>query len=160
MPCRSSLASISLRPRESRERCLRPSGASGGVIGLLGFGAALAAIGRGDDGARPSGGSAEPEGAGFAARAFLRSGLTWRATLSHSVRSSSLKWRLRGGVEDSGIEEDGGRFIGGGGGAAHGYGAAREAARPSAAPPATARSWPRWPPSARRSGSRPTKPSS
>ena len=33
MPCRSSLASISLRPRDSCERSRRPSGASGGGDG-------------------------------------------------------------------------------------------------------------------------------
>src|SRR6516162_1611342 len=138
MPCRSSRASISLRPRESRERCLRPSGASGGVIGLLGFGAGLAAIGRGDAGALADGGSAEPDGIGFAARAFLRSGLTWRATLSHSVRSSSLKWRLRAEAGNSGIEKDDGRFMDGGSAVAHGCDAVREAAHSSVAPPAAA----------------------
>ena len=48
MPCRSSLASISLRPRDSRDFSRRPSGTKGGVAGLLGFGAAHFAL-AGDD---------------------------------------------------------------------------------------------------------------
>ena len=49
---------------------------------------------------------------GLAARCRLRRGLICLATLSHSVRSSSLKPRLRGGTGNSGIGRDVRRFIG------------------------------------------------
>jgi hypothetical protein len=61
--------------------------------------------------------SAAGEGASaFAARGFFRSGFACFATLSHKARSSSLKlrWR-RGDADHSGIEIEGGRFIGRGG---------------------------------------------
>src|ERR1700709_604286 len=116
MPCRSSLASISLRPRDRCERSRRRRGANGGGSGLggatigagaggfdeaIGFGAALVS------------GSGEATG-GFGARCRLRSGLTCLATLSHSACSSALRPRLRrSGGGHSGIEVEGRGFIGG-----------------------------------------------
>ena len=147
MPCRSSRASISLRPRDSCERSRRPSGASGGAAG---GGAGLARSRGVLAGGSCFGGLAGLAAAGvtgsgdaacaFAARAFLRSGFVCLATLSHSARSSSLRLRLRRGADNSGIGIEGGRFIGRGGdgdddgsdgGAPHG------SARCSAALPAT-----------------------
>src|SRR5579859_5205529 len=112
MPCRSSRASISCLPRESFDRSRRPSGASGGAAGLPGFGAKAEGLGRGDAGLEVC--ISATEAAGFATLGFFRSGLTWRATLSQSVRSSSVRWRLRGPTDISGIENDGGRFMDGG----------------------------------------------
>src|ERR1700676_3301435 len=114
MPCRSSRASISVRPRERCERARRPIGASGGGCcfggasifgGASGFGEAT-----GFDATETSASSGAV--GGFKARCRLRSGLTCFATLSHSARSSSLKPRLRrGGGVNSGIEVEGRRFI-------------------------------------------------
>ena len=53
-------------------------------------------------------------------RGFFRSGLTCRATLSQSARSSSLELRRRGEGGGSGIENDCGRFMDGGCAAARG----------------------------------------
>ena len=92
MPCRSSRASICLRPRESCERSRRPSGASGGALGPWlsrhpcgrkrfwrcdGFGGRRRLV-------------AGEAACGFAARDFFRNGLVCFATLSHSACSSSL----------------------------------------------------------------------
>src|SRR5882757_5319022 len=139
MPCRSSLASISLRPRDRCERSRRPIGASGGGSGrggetigagagtfgeATGLGAALASVSGGATG-------------GFAARCRLRNGLTCLATLSQSACSSSLRPRLRrGGSGNSGIKLEDRRFIGGIGGGDGGT--FREPGRCSGALPAAA----------------------
>ena len=120
MPCRSSRASISFRPRESCERSRRPSGANGGATGatsglgargtLAGGCAFGAAAGFAATGVSESGAAS----CGFAARDRFRNGLVCFATLSHRTRSSSLRARLRrGGDDNSGIEGE--RFIGRGG---------------------------------------------
>src|SRR4051812_26470773 len=110
MPCKSSLASIGLRPRDSFDRSRRPSGASGGGGGTLldgevlcggGLVAALTAI------------AACSTVALFGARGFFRNGLIWMATLSHRARSSWLSARRRGGaVFGIGVEA---RFMAAGG---------------------------------------------
>src|SRR3954470_13592356 len=121
MPCRSSRASISLRPRDSFVRSRLPSGASGGTAGFAARGAGAAAIGRGDDAGRVAGAAGEGSVRGaactLATRCFL-SGLTCLATLSHSARSSSLSARRRGegrgpstaGRDDRFIAADGNDF--------------------------------------------------
>jgi hypothetical protein len=118
MPCRSSRASISFRPRESCERSRRPMGASGGAGGASGFGGSIILEGGTClDGAGFAAAAISATGVaagGLAARSLFRSGFVCFVTLSHSARSSSLKPRLRrGGAANSGIEGEGGRFIGG-----------------------------------------------
>ena len=117
MPCRSSRASISLRPRESCERSRRPSGASGGGsdLGAAQLSAASQAVlARQPVAARHWFPPRRKATGGFAARCRLRSGLTCLATLSHSARSSSLRPRLRrGSGVSSGIEFEDRRFMGG-----------------------------------------------
>src|SRR4051812_8463002 len=137
MPCRSSLASISLRPRDKCERSRRPIGASGGGSGrdgeMFGTGAGAFDKAAGRDGVLASA-SGDATG-GFRARCRLRSGLTCVATLSQSARSSSLRPRLRrGGSVNSGIVVR--RFIGGIVGSDAGV--FREPERWQAAPPALA----------------------
>ena len=113
MPCRSSRASISFRPRDRCDRSRRPIGASGGGSGFEGATIRAGATCLGEAagfGATLLSASAEATD-GFEARR-LRNGLTCLATLSHSARSSSLRPRLRrGGSGNSGIELDGRRFI-------------------------------------------------
>src|SRR5215207_3359055 len=113
MPCRSSLASISLRPRDRCDRSRRPIGASGGGSGFGGrtIRAGAACLGEAAGfGATLISASVETAG-DFAARR-LRNGLTCLATLSQSARSSSLRPRLRrGGSGNSGIKLDDRRFI-------------------------------------------------
>src|SRR6478735_9004957 len=99
-------------------------------------------MGRGDVDVLAIGGSAAAAIAAFPMRGFFRSGLTWRATLSQSARSSSLRWRLRREAGISGIENDDGRFMDGGHAAVHGGAALPAAARSSDAPRAAARSLP------------------
>jgi hypothetical protein len=84
------------------------------MIGLTGFGVCTGAIGRGGaTGPAAVARGACSAGCVLAPRGFFRSGLTCRATLSQSARSSSLKVRLaREGAGLSGIEDEGGRFIG------------------------------------------------
>ena len=91
-------------------------GASGGVGGFCALVIATGATRLGiAPGFTASGESATGASAGgLAARGLFRSGFVCFATLSHNARSSSLKPRLRrGGVANSGIEGEGGRFIGG-----------------------------------------------
>src|SRR4051812_26129816 len=101
MPCRSSRASIPLRPRDNCERSRRPIGASGGAGGAAGFGAADFLADPGGAGAAvdfaTAVSSAGRTASAFPARALLRSGLACLATLSHSTCSSSLRLRLRRG---------------------------------------------------------------
>src|SRR6195256_3996404 len=105
MPCRSSRASISFRPRESCKRSRRPSGASSGgaARGTCGFGARRILVDGGGFGeaagfaAAGASVAGESPAGGFAARCFLRSGLVCFATLSHNARSSSLRLRFRRG---------------------------------------------------------------
>src|ERR1700739_886921 len=116
MPCKSSLASISLLPRESFARSRRPSVASGGIAGLLGLGTGTDTIGR-DVAlvvalAGAGFGCFGSTACDFAARGFLRKGLTCLATLSHSERSSSLKVRLRRDTGTSRPVNEFERFIG------------------------------------------------
>src|SRR5439155_502091 len=77
MPCRSSRASISFRPRESCARSRRPSGASGGVIGFVARGILANGSGLGGTAAFAAAvGSICAEATSvFPARGFLRSGL-------------------------------------------------------------------------------------
>ena len=152
IPCRSSRASISFRPRDKCERSRRPSGASGGAGGgIAGFGV-RGILTDGTDGGdlgeasgfAATGASKSGEPAwGFAARCLLPSGLVCLATLSHNARSSSLRLRLRrGGASKSGI--NGGRFIGDGDNDDNendGVGVPRLLAGSCDAPPATARFW-------------------
>jgi hypothetical protein len=51
----------------------------------------MVGCGRGDAAGLAVGGSAAGDIAAFPTRGFFRSGLTWRATLSQSARSSSLR---------------------------------------------------------------------
>ena len=98
-------------------------GASGGMAGLLGFGAwpvdtglcAGLCTGLGDevDSEMTAGCDAGASPGSFAGCGFFRSGLTCRATLSQSARSSSLRLRLRcgcAGISGKGGNEPG-RFI-------------------------------------------------
>src|SRR5579872_3750931 len=112
MPCRSSLASISLLPRESFVRSRRPSPTSGGTAGLPGLGDGTDTIGRGAALAGAAIGSLGSGTVCLAARGFLRSGLTCLATLSQSERSSSLRARLRLGARTSRSVNVLERFIG------------------------------------------------
>src|SRR5438093_13325959 len=149
MPCRSSRASISFRPRDRCDRSRRPIGASGGGSGFEGATRRAGAICRGeaaDFGATLLSASVEATD-GFEARCRLRNGLTCLATLSHSARASSLRPRLRrGGSGNSGIKLDRRRFIDDGDIGADGadaalprplqpWAAAREAAPASPWPP-------------------------
>ena len=110
MPCRSSRASMSFRPRDNCERSRRPSGANGGAAGRpLGL---VRSVLRPLISAQPqawrNGLLSRSEDAAFAARGFLRSGLNCLATVSQSARSSSLSARLRRG--EGGASRIGGRF--------------------------------------------------
>ncbi len=98
MPCKSSRASISLRPRDRCDRSRRPIGASGGGSGFGGTTIRGGAACRGEAaGFGAAFGSVATDAAGGFTRCRLRSGLTCLATLSHSARSSSLRPRLRRG---------------------------------------------------------------
>src|SRR3954468_21827857 len=74
MPCRSSRASICLRPRDSCERSRRPNGANGGGGGALLDGEVL---GGGGLVAGLVATTAWSAAAVFGARAFFRNGLIW-----------------------------------------------------------------------------------
>ena len=148
MPCRSSRASISFRPRDRCDRSRRPIGASGGGSGFEGATIRAGATCLGEAAgfcATLVSASAEATD-GFEARR-LRSGLTCLATLSHSARSSSLRPRLRrGGSGNSGIELDGRRFIDDGDiGAGDADAALPKPLQPSAAARAAAPASPRQP---------------
>src|SRR6266702_4345973 len=144
MPCRSSRASISLRPRDSFVRSRLPSGASGGIAGFDARGAGAAANGLADgaDLATGAAGEGSVRGAActFVARYFL-SGLTCFATSSQRSRSSSLSARRR--AEGRGGSSTGGRddrFIAGGNDFS-GDGAVRGQALSRDAAPARAQGW-------------------